>query len=190
MERASLERETILQTFSERMEKARNTLRITKSDLAAMSGVSKQAISFYESKDPKNRRAPTVENAAKIAEALGVTVDWLCGLNDQYGRAFDSLDYGIMAQQWISFSEFCRAKSAFTDRADPSDGLVITEGQCSLVTHDPVLVKFLGDWLHMKTLFDNGVISEGIFNDWLDASMRKLSAIQMMEEEAVDAEKE
>lgn len=65
-----------LKIFSERLTETRQAAKLNYKELSKKSGVTSTAISYYE----KGTKAPTLESAAKIAVALGVSLDWLCGI--------------------------------------------------------------------------------------------------------------
>lgn len=60
------------------LKNTRQRKKMTQVELAERSGVSQQAISFYEI----GRSYPTLDSAKKIADALGVTVDELIIIKD------------------------------------------------------------------------------------------------------------
>lgn len=61
--------------FRERLLNARGDLKFTQEDLAREVGVSTTLISDYES----GKKQPRINTAVKLANALGVNIDWLCG---------------------------------------------------------------------------------------------------------------
>ena len=61
--------------FAERLMLTRRRDLITQEELAEMVGVSGQTISAYE----RNIQTPSLDKAAGIADALGVSLDWLAG---------------------------------------------------------------------------------------------------------------
>lgn len=72
-----------LTVFAERMKQARTQAGIKQNELAKTVHVTPTTISAYEKADTDgNGKKPTLENAQKIASALGVSLDWMCG-NDQ-----------------------------------------------------------------------------------------------------------
>lgn len=72
-----------LTVFAERMKQARTKAGVKQKELADMVHVTPTTISAYEKADTNgNGKKPTLENAQKIANALGVSLDWMCG-NDQ-----------------------------------------------------------------------------------------------------------
>ncbi len=72
-----------LTIFAERLKQAREACSLKQNELAKIVGVTPATISAYENSDGgKNGKKPTLENAQNIASALGVSLDWLCGLNE------------------------------------------------------------------------------------------------------------
>ena len=61
--------------FAERVMLTRRRGLITQEELAEMVGVSGQTISAYE----RNIQTPSLDIAVGIADALGVSLDWLAG---------------------------------------------------------------------------------------------------------------
>lgn len=58
-----------------RMKKARRACSMTQGQLGNLVGLSAAAIGMYE----QRRRLPDADTSARIAWALGVSLDWLCG---------------------------------------------------------------------------------------------------------------
>ncbi len=64
-----------------RMRQLRNEAGLSQAELGSKVGLEKSTISSYES----GTRTPTAYTAAKIAKALGVSLDYLCAItNDRY----------------------------------------------------------------------------------------------------------
>lgn len=66
--------------FSKRLKEARTDKNMTQKELAEKTGVSSVMISAYESKNTSSGKNPALNNIYAIATALGVSIDWLCGL--------------------------------------------------------------------------------------------------------------
>ena len=62
--------------ISEKIKKCRNRLNLSQIELAKLSGVTSPAISQFES----GIRKPSFESLPKLADALGVTTDYLVGI--------------------------------------------------------------------------------------------------------------
>ena len=65
--------------FGARIKSARKSLGLTQADLAKKIGVTKQAITTYET----GIREPSFRNLIKLSRALNVTTDWLLGEDQQ-----------------------------------------------------------------------------------------------------------
>lgn len=67
-----------ISVFAERLKQARQKKDLNYKQLSEISGVTSTALSNYE----KGDKMPNLESAAKIAAALGVSIDWLCGIEN------------------------------------------------------------------------------------------------------------
>ncbi len=67
------------QTFCKRLKKAMRAKGVKNYELAKRACISTVSIAFYRT----GQRLPTLDNAFYIADALGVSLDWLCGLDDK-----------------------------------------------------------------------------------------------------------
>lgn len=65
--------------FAQRLKEARTSAKLTQSELCKISGVTAATISAYESADGNKGKNPSLDNALKLAQALNVSLDWLCG---------------------------------------------------------------------------------------------------------------
>lgn len=65
--------------FGARIKNMRKSLGLTQADLAKKIGVTKQAITTYET----GIREPSFRNLIKLSRALNVTTDWLLGEDQQ-----------------------------------------------------------------------------------------------------------
>jgi transcriptional regulator with XRE-family HTH domain len=61
--------------FTERLRQAREKKELTQSQLAERAGLQSSAISHFEA----GRRSPSFDNLKRLADALGVTIDYLIG---------------------------------------------------------------------------------------------------------------
>lgn len=68
------------ETFAKRLKQARQAKGLTQRQLAEKAGTTQNTISTYEKNGQK--QFPSVTMAAKLADALEVSIDWLCGRTD------------------------------------------------------------------------------------------------------------
>lgn len=69
----------IQRQFSERLTDFREKMNLSKADLARMTSLSSSAITQYE----KGKKAPSIINVRRLAEALDITVNDLCGTDSE-----------------------------------------------------------------------------------------------------------
>ena len=69
---------TFAEVFGERLKAARDRRKLTQEEVAEAAGLQASRLSEYES----GRLAPQLERAAKLAAALGVSLDELVGLRE------------------------------------------------------------------------------------------------------------
>lgn len=67
--------------FKMRLSSMRKSKGLNQGDLAELVGVTRQCIAYYEKTGA--RRGPSLEIAIKLADALGVSLDWLAGRDDE-----------------------------------------------------------------------------------------------------------
>ena len=65
--------------FSARLIQARTAKQIQRKELAESVGISLSTLAYYE----RGEKTPALDTAARIAEVLDVSLDWLCGLNPE-----------------------------------------------------------------------------------------------------------
>jgi len=73
-------------TFSSRLQHIMELKHVTQYDLARLTGTTQGNISYILNEG----RSPRVDLAARIARALDVELDWLCGLTRREGDALDA----------------------------------------------------------------------------------------------------
>lgn len=196
--------------FSKRLRDTRREKNITQAQLAKMSGVTAATISAYESTDSKKGCNPSLENAAKLAEALSVSLDWLCGsaankskvetvdflkmlvkMSDRTGISIDSVEFADKENQEI-------LKNAFNSVVD-EDVFRDCYFHCNdtgekfsyivncLAFSNWQIDRFLGEWQKMKALYDSNTIDESLYKLWLD---KQFSDIEQKEKEEEEHRKE
>lgn len=65
--------------FARRMRETRIKKGISQAELSRITGIAPATLSSYESEDKP--KSPPIDKALTIANALNVSLDWLCGLN-------------------------------------------------------------------------------------------------------------
>lgn len=65
--------------FAKNLKKARENAKMTQAKLAEKADVTSATISAFERLTAEEGKLPTLRVVRKLAEALGISIDWLCG---------------------------------------------------------------------------------------------------------------
>ena len=176
--------------FSKRLRDTRREKNITQAQLARQSGVTAATISAYESTDSKKGCNPSLENAAKLAEALGVSLDWLCGFATDkksittVGFLKALVNLSKTTKVAIDIVDICNeydkrlisaAANLFTDEEYNENHLVCEANNVKDTWLLPLasfrnnyIAEFLAEWKKMKSLYEDGTIDESLYDLWLE----------------------
>lgn len=156
-----------LKVFPERLKEACQRINMKQKTLASTIGVSSQTISQYSN----GNMLPTLENATAIAEALGVSLDWLLGGEDRFTddtvadlfRAAEKLENALQP----NIREF---------HSDPEHKyLVIFDSDPGRVSNP--FFKAMKELGTMVKLLKDGTIDEEIFQAWRSKKLEDLDKI-------------
>ena len=176
--------------FSQRLRDTRRKKNITQAQLARQSGVTAATISAYENTDSKKGCNPSLENAAKLAEALSVSLDWLCGFATDK-KSITTVDFlkvlvnlSKTTKVAIDIVDICNeydkrlisaAANLFTDEEYNENHLVCEANNVKDTWLLPLasfrnnyIVEFLAEWKKMKSLYEDGTIDESLYDLWLE----------------------
>lgn len=145
--------------FSERLKAARTAKHISQADLAKAVGVSAATISSYETVN--GAKIPSLDKATAIAERLGISLDYLCGMPKEGNEpsVAELLSYLITAVR--SFGFIVNYKSG------GDDGSVI------LTSSNEILYEFFQDYKKIEPLLDDKTFPEYIRNSLLNPIIEK-----------------
>ena len=163
----------ILETFSRRLRDRREIMGLTQAQLGKLIGVSSQTVSAYEKNIQGNEKgkSPTLDKIIEIANALAVTLDWLCGIDNQgntevenYGEAAELID---------------RLLLAFPESRTWCEPIGFPDDDISKFAHIRILDETLADYFDrrekMAALLKEGTIDETLYKSWFDGEKAKLS---------------
>jgi len=157
----------ILETFARRLRDKRESLKLTQAQLGEKIGVTSQAISAYEKNIQGNGKSPTLDKLIQLANALGVTVDWLCGIDNQdnaelmnYGEAIELIDKLVFA-----FPQATTNYELLDDFSESANINII----------DNTLAEYASRRDKMAALLKDGTIDDTLYKAWFDGEKAKLS---------------
>lgn len=142
--------------FSKRLREARLESGLTQSELAEAVAVSKGAMSMYENPPVGKKTNPLLRTAAAIARTLGVSLDWLCGLQnrrDSHASIFDAIAEVI--------------------KNSPSGMSIETKegGFASIHFSDRRIYNFLSSVKIMWELYCSEQITGQMFDEWMRGAL-------------------
>lgn len=111
----------ITHTFGQRLHAERKRRGLTLKELGALTGVHFSAVGQYE----RGEHEPTVFSAACIAEALGLSLDYLSGRSN--GEFVERDGYNILCKAIDAFGERTQIKKFFEEAAE------LQEAVCKLM---------------------------------------------------------
>lgn len=152
----------------ERLKALRKEQDISQGELAKIAGVTAAAISSYEREsDPK---FPPVKTLIKFAETFRVSLDWLCGIDDEQLRGLNTYQDAIQA--------FAALGDAFdltveSEKRTPETPFDSPEYKLTLTFDDSTLLDFVQSWSKIYSLYKSGTIDHSLYSLWLKQESSK-----------------
>lgn len=178
-------------TFSERLKETRLSRELTQKQLAEQAQMAVTSYSSYE----KGAKKPPLDAAFRLAQALNVSLDWLCGLQEEVGQLRLN-NYGAAIAEIVSLCD--------------NRGLV-TEINAEKVTHhlewideamgnlapaddyyavvkisDYKLYEFFAAWMGIRQQYGAKIIDDELYQLWLkkrikEAEKDKFEALKVIQ---------
>lgn len=192
--------------FARRLKEARAASKLTQTELSKLSGVTPATISAYECADGLKGKNPSLDNALKLAQALNVSLDWLCGsivsspkiqitdflkllvrLNENITSvSVDEVNFAIgihrevlpNANNLITFDDWTVAQN----RAEYTEEEV-EYYLYPLAFNDYLINKFLKEWQKVRKLYESNTIDRSLYSLWLDKQYAEIDKKQKEDEE-------
>lgn len=191
-----------LTLFAKRLKKAREQRGMKQKELAEKIDVTPQTISAYEKADVEGKgKNPTLENAISAAKVLGVSLDWLCGIDlahddkDLYGTS-----YGEIIRKLVDASE--KAENASLSSITLTERVFIDYGgdypRCDnvdisypvIVFKDDKIKSFMESWIKIKSIRDSNTIDEELYRLWMDKHLAELDHVKVHDAVEIDDEED
>lgn len=144
--------------FAERLKATRTEKHLSQADLAKAVGVSAATISSYETTN--GAKIPSLDKAAAIAERLGISLDYLCGMSKEGNEpsVAELLLYLITAVRSFGF---------IVNYGNSCDNSII------LTSTNEILNEFFQDYNKIAPLLDDKTFPEYIRNSLLNPIIEK-----------------
>lgn len=157
--------------FSERLREARLKQKLTQKELANKANIAPATLSAYERSDAERGKRPSLENAMRLAEALDVSLDWLCGSK----KANVEPDATIIPLQAFfrclaSVAQVSTSIGFKTERIeDVYDDFTYTVAYMKFENRK--IVRFLESLSKMLALLKDKSVPQKMFNEWLSGNL-------------------
>lgn len=167
--------------FGKRLREARQNANKSQRDISEAIGISAQMVSAYE----KQERKPSIEVAAALAGELGVSLDYLCGIQNTQQKKFvyeplsEMLSYIAKLSGYFDCSCAVRKISLSEEECyDVQCGedefeTVTEENVAVLYIKDHHITDFIRNWIKMYSLYEEKVISIDILQAWYCGEIEK-----------------
>ena len=152
-----------------RLKSLRKQSKKTQKELAEELGLSPASIISYE----KAQKMPAIDTVIKIASYFHVSLDWLCGLNDELPPGNHS-ENGLAC---INLSDFLKTLVSISYAcsnvgvSETFHGLKIA---CFEFKQEEI-INFVSDWQKILELYKGGTITKEMCNDWVNGVLSKYS---------------
>lgn len=169
--------------FSKRLKEARTEKNMTQKELSEKSGVSTVMISAYERNNTNSGKNPALNNIYAIAIVLGVSIDWLCGINTEQENN-EKINTTTLLKSFINILDTLKyyveelpnkgvdGKSKYYDNLI-SIYLVKNENNKEKIGN------FVDDYLEVKKIIDNGALPNDIKQTVVYAIIEKYKNISI-----------
>lgn len=148
-------------SFSKRIKELRTSLDLTQSQFAKEIGTTQATLSSYENTD----KMPSIDTLIMIAQKYNVSLDWLCGLQNEQ----------LPVQTIFTYSDLIRALSAMAMNDNLKINFSIssvTENFCDhpeaqISIDDNTLISFFSEWIDVLALCRKSPSGQKLYNIWI-----------------------
>ena len=160
--------------FAARLKESRTKQALTQKDLATKAGIAPGTLSAYEA----GNKSPNIDIAMKLADILGVSLDWLCGRDgaaasdrlETCGDAIALIDKLLRSDLHVSI----RATERMEDYGNESYPCAIIE-----IWRSP-LVQFFDGWEDVLRLYKQNTIGDEMYDPWLEKQTNVMQAFPLV----------
>ena len=171
--------------FGKRLREARLNAKKNQRDIAESAKISPQMVSAYE----KQERKPSIEVAAALADALGVSLDYLCGLEIKKAGVQNISNYADAIRHISELAKYFSCTCEVVERPLPEGAWeqvqvgydewedITTYDEAIICIDDHFITGFLRRWNEIAPLYDKGIISKELMDNWYSGEIERLEQI-------------
>ncbi len=187
-----------MDAFSENITTLRLERKLSKKDVAQAVGVSANTYGAYEA----GEKVPTLTTARRIAETLGVSLDWLCGIESldrmgvkpsTWGDVLRLLDMLVGAERNSQFDSkvhyyqcYGADEEEITEDVYMSAAMDYPENQTMYKANDFTLIfpacpigGIVEAWQKLLSLYRSGMIDEEMYQAWVEKKIAEMSKMPL-----------
>lgn len=147
--------------FSEKIKAARAKKHISQAELAKIIGVSAATISSYET--PNGTKVPSLDKAQAIAEALDVSLDWLCGGGEN--EKVKITDFNL--ETYLRSLVVVLTEMSTNVEQSPKNG------KCCFVINNKRLAYFIKQCADLLKVYRNGTLTQELYETCVEKIISK-----------------
>ena len=157
--------------LAQRIKSLRLSLKLTQRQFAKKAGCTAATLSAYEN----GSKSPSLEIVKGIAEAFGVSIDWLCGLSEKKSLEDNIETYGDAIRLLFKLDNKLdiAVSAGFTDIPD-FDSVPYAE----ISFGNAKMQEFFREWEKMKELHDHLTIDDEVYELWAEKTLKKYDTYQ------------
>lgn len=155
-----------MQIFSERLKASRQKKGLSQAELGKKLGLTAATIGSYES--AKNAKIPSLDKAFAIAEALDVTIDWLCGIEKEKNNTV----CGFTAKEYL----YSLVRVITEMSSGLSDSLYAGEYALHIAITQRPLINFINKISDLLKVYRSGTLSADLYETCVDKIVNDYSS--------------
>lgn len=171
--------------FAKRMKAQREKHGLTQAQLGEKVGLSTQTISAYEKNVSGRGKTPTLDKAIAIADALGVSLDFLCGADPterecEMGSLRDIVECLFQISRYVPCYSKVHLRGLSEDeillrnQGLPDDCWEDAARVVELTIDNEILANFFEIKGKLLDLYCDGAFSENLYNDIISGQLANL----------------
>lgn len=163
-----------LTVFAKRLSESRKKRGLSQAKLAKMASITPQTLSAYEKATiTTTGKNPSLANAVSLANALQVSLDWLCGTENRTGKEPVTFKDFVMMVLPLCDDSYKKYVTLSTFNSEAGDRCV------GLLFQDPAIRDFLLRWSRYSKVFGDDNFDSEVFDCWLKSKFKEFDSLTL-----------
>lgn len=172
--------------FARRLKTKREELGFTQAQLAEKIGVSAQTISAYEKNSSGEKgKTPTLDKVVSLAQTLGVSIDYLCGLDlpekdcsmqslRDIAESLSNISMYINCYEGVRIQEYTQEEYEAENCGVPDEYAKNSRLMALFTLDNEILGNYFGTKDKILGLFNDGAIDSELYKAIIEGQLSKL----------------